>query len=260
MAVKRVVSTSFWTDSKVDMFSPEDKYFMLYLLTNPHTTQLGIYELPKKHAAFELGYSQESVAVLLDRFETKYGIIKRSKETSEIAIKNYLKHSVMKGGKPVLDCLNKELSEVKDLSLVKFVCDANRSNGNATVREFIENTISQYLNNNENDNDNDNERIVDESYPESSKPTSAKKTKRFVKPTVAEVAAYCAERNNGIDAQYFVDYYEVRGWCAGKAHMKDWKAAVRTWESNNKKRNAQNRYSKQNQPMPTAADYGDECF
>ena len=52
MGVKRVIDVSFWTDDKVvEHFSPEDKYFMLYILTNPHTTQLGIYPLSTKMAA-----------------------------------------------------------------------------------------------------------------------------------------------------------------------------------------------------------------
>ena len=58
--------------------------------------------------------------------------------------------------------------------------------------------------------------------------------RRFVKPTVDEIRAYCAERKNNIDAQYFWDYYEARGWKAGgRSAMKDWRAAVRTWEKNN---------------------------
>ena len=56
------------------------------------------------------------------------------------------------------------------------------------------------------------------------------KRKRFSAPTVEEVADYCNERNNGIDPQHFVDYYSARGWMIGKNSMKDWKAAVRTWE------------------------------
>ena len=48
-----------------------------------------------------------------------------------------------------------------------------------------------------------------------------------------EVRAYCLERGNGIDSQYFVDYYDARGWMVGKNKMKDWRAAVRTWERNN---------------------------
>ena len=59
--------------------------------------------------------------------------------------------------------------------------------------------------------------------------------KKFVKPTVEEVNAYCRERNNGINGQTFVDFYESKGWLIGKNPMKDWKAAVRTWENKNKK-------------------------
>lgn len=54
--------------------------------------------------------------------------------------------------------------------------------------------------------------------------------KRFVPPTVEEVRAYCRERQNGVDPQRFVDYYTANGWRVGKNPMKDWKAAVRTWE------------------------------
>ena len=52
-------------------------------------------------------------------------------------------------------------------------------------------------------------------------------------PTVAEVHAYCAERGNTVDPEAFVDYYTARGWVlTNKQTMKDWKAAVRTWEKN----------------------------
>lgn len=54
--------------------------------------------------------------------------------------------------------------------------------------------------------------------------------KRFVKPTLEEVQAYCQERNNGVEPEKFINYYESKGWVVGKSPMKDWKAAVRTWE------------------------------
>lgn len=54
--------------------------------------------------------------------------------------------------------------------------------------------------------------------------------KRFVKPTVEEVAAYCAERGNDVDADAFVAFYDSNGWRVGKNPMRDWKGAVRTWE------------------------------
>ncbi len=56
--------------------------------------------------------------------------------------------------------------------------------------------------------------------------------KRFVKPTVEEVRAYCKERNNNVDAEKFITHYQSNGWKVGKTPMKDWKAAVRTWEKN----------------------------
>lgn len=57
---------------------------------------------------------------------------------------------------------------------------------------------------------------------------------RFVPPTVDEVKAYCLERQNGIDAQSFIDYYEANGWKqgAGRKPIVDWRACVRTWERN----------------------------
>ena len=61
-------------------------------------------------------------------------------------------------------------------------------------------------------------------------PAPKKLRQRFTPPTVAEVADYCKERGNGIDAQQFVDYYTSKGWKVGNASMKDWEAAVRTWE------------------------------
>lgn len=57
------------------------------------------------------------------------------------------------------------------------------------------------------------------------------KKKNFQKPSLDEIKAYCKERNNSVDAQIFFDFYESKGWMIGKNHMRDWKAAVRTWES-----------------------------
>lgn len=54
----------------------------------------------------------------------------------------------------------------------------------------------------------------------------------FIPPSVDDVRAYCQERNNTVDAQRFVDYYGSNGWIVGRTKMKDWQAAVRTWEKN----------------------------
>lgn len=53
---------------------------------------------------------------------------------------------------------------------------------------------------------------------------------RFTPPSVEDVAEYCRVRGNQVDPQRFVDFYAAKGWMVGKNKMKDWKAAVRTWE------------------------------
>lgn len=75
--------------------------------------------------------------------------------------------------------------------------------------------------------DKDKEDIIPPNCP-------PKGTKRFAPPSVEEVKAYCLERKNGIDPQTFVDFYAAKGWKIGKESMKDWKAAVRTWERRRK--------------------------
>lgn len=78
-----------------------------------------------------------------------------------------------------------------------------------------------------------NAKVTPPSSTSSSTSTSKHKTHRasFVVPTVDEVAAYCRERMNKINPQVWIDHYTSNGWMVGKNRMKDWKAAVRTWEA-----------------------------
>lgn len=68
-----------------------------------------------------------------------------------------------------------------------------------------------------------------------------KVAKKFIPPTVSQVRDYCIERCNSIDPDSFVDFYESKGWRVGNQSMKDWKAAVRTWERREKKKSEQPR-------------------
>lgn len=65
-----------------------------------------------------------------------------------------------------------------------------------------------------------------------------KKSVRFTPPSIEEVRTYCLERKNGINAEQFIDFYTSKGWKIGKETMKDWKAAVRTWERRDGRRGA----------------------
>ncbi len=60
--------------------------------------------------------------------------------------------------------------------------------------------------------------------------TDSNKKERFKKPSIDQIEGYCKDRNNNIDAEAFIDFYESKDWKIGKNKMKDWKAAVRTWE------------------------------
>lgn len=75
----------------------------------------------------------------------------------------------------------------------------------------------------ENENENINNNVIN----------NKKQKEKFTKPTLEECKQYCLERNKGIDAEKWFNYYESNGWKVGKNPMKDWKAAIRTWEKNN---------------------------
>ena len=148
MGIKRLVDTDLWTDEKVEEFTPEEKYFWVYLLTNPYTKQLGIYHITKKQMAFQLGYDVDTVSKLLDRFENKHQLIKYI--DNEIAIFNFLKRSILKGGKPVEDCLKADLKNVKHKELIEAVFDHLQ---NENLNETVMKVISNYKNDIHNDND-----------------------------------------------------------------------------------------------------------
>lgn len=140
LALYRQIFIEFWRDPKVtEEMSAEDRYALLYLLTNPHTTQIGIYQITKRQMAFDLGYSTESVGAILERFEKLLGIIRYNPETREIAIKNWGKYNLKRGGKPIMDCIRGELEKVKDKNLIEYVADS-------IPNETIKNEFLRYVN------------------------------------------------------------------------------------------------------------------
>ena len=126
----------------------------------------------------------------------------------------------------------------RDNSKYEEKCERNRRNAAARWRY---NRMRSHAvdadndNDNDNDNGNDNEPTTNVAGDKKEKTSNEVKkkvapVKRFVKPTIEQVAAYCKERGNYVDAAHFVDFYEAKGWKVGNSPMKDWKAAVRTWE------------------------------
>lgn len=120
MAKYRFVYANFWSDNKVMDMSAAEKLCFLYVLTNSQTTQIGIYPLNVRKAAFEMGMAAPKVEECF-RVLQEEGIIRLSEETGEMAIRHWGRYNFTRGGKPVEDCVEKELSLVKDVSLVSFV-------------------------------------------------------------------------------------------------------------------------------------------
>jgi len=111
LAIYRQIHISFWQDPDILDYTPEEKYFYLYLMTNSKTSQCGVYELPKKIAELETGYNRETVDKLLQRF-TEYNKIIYVEETKEIMLLNWLKHNPINGPK-IIACVKKELNGIK---------------------------------------------------------------------------------------------------------------------------------------------------
>lgn len=113
MAVYRNISMDFWTDSKVvDDFTPEDRYFHIYVLTNPHTNLCGCYEVSLKQIANETGYNTDTVCRLIERFQSVHKTLEYCKETKEILILNWFKYNWTASNK-----LDKPL--LKDIEAIK---------------------------------------------------------------------------------------------------------------------------------------------
>ena len=109
MALYRNISTKFWSDAKiVNNFTPEDKYFMFYCLTNIYTNLCGCYEISVKQISNDIGYSKEKVEKLIDRLTKIHKVIDYDFKNQEMLIINWNKYnwtSSSKLDKPLLECI-----------------------------------------------------------------------------------------------------------------------------------------------------------
>lgn len=121
MALYRNIHLSFWQDTKVtDDFTPEDRYFYLYLLTNPHTNLCGCYEISIKQMANEMGYDVKKVDKLIERFSSIHNLIRYSQSERELLIFHWSKYnwtSSEKFRKPLLQ----EIQNIKTDSFREYL-------------------------------------------------------------------------------------------------------------------------------------------
>lgn len=136
MAIFRNVNMSFWTDTKViDDYTPEDKYFMLYALTNNYTNIIGCYEISIRQMSNDLGYTKDVIENLLKRFKEIHKTIDYDFETKELLVVNWHKYNWSDSPKldiPLYNAILKVKSDVHHDVL------ANLYNNRKSVLERVE--------------------------------------------------------------------------------------------------------------------------
>jgi hypothetical protein len=195
----------------------------------PGDTQLEVYNAICKYAL--LGELPELSPIAKAMFTVMRPVMDAASARYEASVANG-----KKGGRPKKENLEKPSNNLKGLET-----------------ENLEKP-SANLNVNVNDNDNVNVNVNDKvTEIRAAKPPRT----RFSPPSIDEVRAYCQERGNGVDAERFIDYYNANGWRVGKNAMKDWKAAVRTWEKNGYS-NGVSYGNKKPVPMGATGELGEE--
>lgn len=135
MALYRNVQLSFWSDTKVvDDFTPEDKYFYLYLLTNPQSTISGCYEISIKQASNDLGYNKDTIENLIKRFSEVHEVVKYNKKTKEILILNWYKYNWTKSPK-IEAAIKSDINKIKCKGFREYLYNVLYGDG---WEEFIE--------------------------------------------------------------------------------------------------------------------------
>lgn len=133
-----------------------------------------------------------------------------------------------------------DLCEKRSLAGKKGGAPLGNDNANKQNKQMLENQAKQanaFLNKQNKHSDSDSvcdSELLDKSNNNNPLNISPLKVgNRFKKPSIDEIKAYCLERKNKVDPQRFFDFYESKGWKVGNSPMKDWKAAIRTWEQRN---------------------------
>jgi hypothetical protein len=135
VAEYRQIFCAFWEDPQVmEEWSREERYFYLFLITNPYARKCAIYPLTI-HKIQEIGFTEEEVKELLNKFESVYKKIRYNEVTREIAIKNWMKYNYI-GSPTWLKSLEKELAMVRDRSLIAYMRDAFKAYCNGEDNPF----------------------------------------------------------------------------------------------------------------------------
>jgi hypothetical protein len=144
MANYAQIYKSFWTDPKIgDDFTPEDKYFYLYLLTNPCNNITGCFEISFTAMERETGYNRDTVSHLLKRMEETHKVIRFSQKTKEVLLVNWWKYNWTKSPKLASGVIEKA-DEIKSPEFKAYVLKTlTFANGKTEKKRYPMDTLSE---------------------------------------------------------------------------------------------------------------------
>ena len=281
MAEYRTLRMTFWNDPYVEELGPEGRLFYLYLITCPHTNNLGLLEVSHRRMAYETSLAEEVVRRLLAEAEAAGKLVT---DGSQIWLVNFVKHQASTSPK-LVQSLRALLARVSSRKIRGAVASAYPAlfpgmagegddpgplpaaapagegpafpapnNGLPSAGDGPRPCISPGEEGFSPEHFSRAFPTVGEGYgravptagaaagnKEGDEEGAGQGKARFRPPTPEEVQAYCDARGNGIEARAFVDFYASKGWKVGASPMKDWRAAVRTWESRRREGGAMRR-------------------
>jgi hypothetical protein len=179
------------------------------IFLKPELLQLFIYCLLKaNHEAQKIIFNGQEIEIKIGQFIT--GRNAMAKDLKQNPITTYKRLKILENLKILNIKSNNKFSVVTVVNYGLYQSEEIKRN---TKRNNKGTTREQQGNTNKNDKNDKNDIYA-----------------HFTPPTLEEVISYCKERNNSVDPQKWYDFYSAKGWMIGKNKMKDWKAAVRTWE------------------------------
>ena len=215
----RKIDPRIWSDESFVTLSESEMLFALYVLTCPQCNRIGMFRFSVALASEDLKASTKAIdgrlAKVCDTLNWKWDA-----NAKVIYLPTWWKYNEPENPKHLIGCL-KDLADVPSTKLrAEFLTNTRHLPTKLLDTFAIAMGIGTAY------QEQEQEQELEQEQEQELRRVS------FRPPTIDEVLAYCQDRQNSIDPKAFIDHYTSNGWRVGKAPMRDWQAAVRTWERN----------------------------